>query len=647
MGYLLLRRTKPKRTSWIKDKDIQAVWPSLDEKDFLVDGEPVPSLKMDNRNFLLDGKPFRILSGAIHYFRVVPEYWKDRLLKLKGMGLNTVETYVPWNLHEEVKGQFKFDGSLNIRAFITLAQRLQLFVIVRPGPYICSEWDFGGLPSWLLHDPEMKPRSMYPPFIKATKQYFKRLLPILEPLQFYKGGPIIAFQVENEYGSFNTDDVEYMEYLRSLMIGEGIKELLFTSDNYHGLQKQSLAMPDVLQTINFGGNAWERLKEIKQVQPDKPVLVTEFWDGWFDHWGEEHHTREKESVASSLEEILLLGASFNLYMFHGGTNFGFMNGANSLQPTTTSYDYDAPLSEAGDITPKYIAMRDVLKNHAPKHSVLRGSFELLRVLKNSPKMSYGRVRLDQYMSLSELLQFHVPIESDWVMPMEQLPINNNGGQGYGFVLYQTETAQIPREISIDNVLDRAQVMLNSLLVHTYDASLENTRTAEVKIDDETAKQLKRPCKLQILVENMGRSNYGADNGVWRKGISGAVLINAQSHTELRWKIFSLEFKPDVLSRIQRRKWKALSENQQRGPALYRGTFTINGKPKDTFLSMTKWTKGVCFINGHNLGRYWERGPQQTLYVPAPWLQKGKNEIIVFELHSFSSAEVSFEDTPMF
>lgn len=231
MSYLLLRRSKS------RTDDILVTWPSL---------------KMNKSDFILNGKPLRILSGAIHYFRVVPEYWKDRLLKLKGMGLNTVETYVPWNLHEEVRGQFKFNGNLDISAFVKLAHELDLFVIIRPGPYICSEWDFGGLPSWLLHDPEMEPRSMYPPFIEATERYFQKLLPILVPLQFYRGGPIIAFQIENEYGSFYTDDVKYMGHLKSLMITGGIKELLFTSDNHIGLRKDFLALPDVFLTVNFG-----------------------------------------------------------------------------------------------------------------------------------------------------------------------------------------------------------------------------------------------------------------------------------------------------------------------------------------------------------------------------------------------------------
>jgi len=604
-----------------------------------------PSLKMDEKDFFLNGKPLRILSGAIHYFRVVPEYWKDRLLKLKAMGLNTIETYVAWNLHEEVKGQFKFDGNLDIRAFIKLAQELQLYVIVRPGPYICSEWDFGGLPSWLLHDPHMEPRSMYPPFIEATEQFFKTLLPIFVPLQYSKGGPIIAFQIENEYGSYYSDDVKYMEHLKSLMISEGITELLFTSDNAHGLEKQFLSLSNVLKTINFGASAGPKLEFLSEIQPDKPAMVAEFWDGWFDHWGEMHNKRDPDMVAATMEEILTFGASVNLYMFHGGSNFGFMNGANSLQPTSTSYDYDAPLSEAGDTTPKYNALRNVLKKHAPKHSFPK---DLPAVPKNSSKKAYGKVQITQRMPLSDLLKYHTPIESDKVMPMEQLPINNDGGQGYGFILYQTELTQFPKEILIEKVLDRAQVLLNSLPIYTYDASLEYKSAVEIQVDEKVASLLKKPYKLEILVENMGRTNIGWEMYKLRKGISGKVQINGQTHTKHRWKIFSLEFKPDILSRIKDKgKWRALSKKPKKVPSLYMGTFTINEDPKDTFLHMKDWTKGVCFVNGHNLGRYWIKGPQETLYVPAPWLKKGINELIIFELHSFSSADVSFTASPVF
>lgn len=634
IGYVLLER-KPNSVDFSKETAVERM--------------PRAGLTLRDKEFFLDGKPLRILSGAIHYFRVVPEYWKDRLLKLKAMGLNTVETYVAWNLHEEVKGEFKFDGNLDIKAFIKIAQDLGLYVILRPGPYICSEWDFGGLPSWLLSDPHMKPRSMYPPFVQAGDQYLKALLPIVSPLQYSKGGPIIAFQIENEYGSYPDADVAYLEHLKMVMINGGITELLFTSDN-HGDPFPSL--PNVLRTINFGvrKDAKLKLEELKKTQPDKPVMVMEYWLGWFDHWGRPHHVRDAKAVADTMEEILKFGASVNLYMFHGGTNFGFMNGANELVPVTTSYDYDAPLSEAGDTTAKYHALKAmIIKSYASENSMPPN---LSHVPANSPKKDYGKVEMQQQMTLPELLQHHIPVESDHVMPMEQLPVNNNGGQGYGFILYQAELTDFPKEIVMEQVFDRAQVILDSMLIHTYDASLEDRSSVHVTVNkhltQETIKDLLqlKSHKLEILVENMGRTNIGWDLKKLRKGISGEVKIDDKSHN--KWRIYPLEFKPHTLSRIKEKgTWSDVSAERPQGPHLYRGTFQVNDEPQDTFLNMENWTKGVCFINGHNLGRYWIKGPQGTLYVPAPWLQKGQNELIIFELHDYKSAEVSFTTSPIF
>lgn len=611
-----------------------------------------PSLTYGEKDFFLQGKPLRILSGALHYFRVVPQYWKDRLVKLKAMGLNTVETYVPWNAHEEVKGHFKFDGNLDISAFIKLAKELGLYVILRPGPYICSEWDFGGLPSWLLSDPHMEPRSMYPPFIEAVDQFYKRFLPILVPLQFSKGGPIIAFQLENEYGSYASADVDYMQHLKMIMINGGITELLFTSDNHSGLKKEFLTLQNVLKTINVDvqPNVKQELSYLQEIQPDKPVLIMEYWVGWFDLWGNDKHHDGKSagSVARVLGEILEFGASFNLYMFHGGTNFGFMNGANGLRPTTTSYDYDAPLSEAGDMTPKYRSIKDAIKQHAPEHSLPKN---LPQVSENSSRKDYGKVSLQQFMSLTHLLSYQTPIESGHVMPMEQLRINNNGGQGYGFILYQTELPHYPKEIVMEQVLDRAQILLDSILIQTYDASTRYESPVVIKVSQNHA-QAQRSAeptkhKLEILVENMGRTNFVWDMKRMRKGITGKVTVDGLSPT--KWRIYPLQFKPQDLASIKEKgKWDKVPVKGPIGPFLYNGTFKVSGGPRDTFLDMANWNKGVCFINGHNLGRYWERGPQRTLYVPAPWLRTGDNELIILELHSYmTAAEVSFRTSPFY
>lgn len=617
-------------------------------------------LRTEKGQFMLEGKPFRILSGSIHYFRVVPEYWRDRLLKLKAMGLNTVETYVPWNRHEEVKGQFNFKGILDVVKFIKIAHSLGLYVIVRPGPYICAEWDLGGLPSWLLHDPKMKLRSMYPPFLHAVQKYFKKLLPKLVPLQFSHGGPIIAFQVENEYGSFGDTDLspDYMAYLKTLMVNEGISELLFTSDGVFQMeQKYFPELPGVLKTANFQRNETVNLNRLKKLQPDKPLMVAEFWPGWFDHWGERHHKMEVDKVVTRVLNILRMGASINLFMFHGGTNFGFMNGANAVQnqfkyqPTVTSYDYDAPLSEAGDVTEKFLALRKVFqKYNSPKDEkqVSLGDYQR--------REAYEDVEIQHFLELGEFINLFEPVKTENVMSMEGLPINNNGGQGYGFILYQKELDSVPDEIIIHNVSDRAQVFLDFQLVFTIDYMKREEKIQYIdekelwKVSIKTnLEQLRRKkhdkVQLDILVENMGRVNFLKEMNRQRKGILGDILVDGKKQTG--WKTYPMDFKEGFFDKLSTRsEWRKIKEGELPTiPSMYRGTFGVTGEPKDTFLHMKSWTKGVCFVNGHNLGRYWNIGPQETLYLPAPWLRKGENELLIFELEKCEVPDVPFVTEP--
>jgi beta-galactosidase len=320
---------------------------------------------IDDHGFTLDGKPFRVLGGAIHYFRVPPAYWEDRLRRLKACGLNTVETYVAWNFHEPSPGEFRFEGGADIATYLETAARVGLKAIVRPGPYICSEWDLGGLPAWLLRDPGMRLRCLHQPYIDAVDRYFDRLLRELAPLQCTRGGPILAMQVENEYGSYGNDR-EYLTYLAEGMRRRGVDVPLFTSDGATDSMLQGGTLPGVLKTVNFGSKPGESFAKLKEYQPAGPIMCTEFWNGWFDHWGEPHHRRDPEDAARALDEMLSLGASVVLYMFHGGTNFGFWNGANydrEYQPTISSYDDDAPVGEAGDLRPKYHAVKRVLDKH--------------------------------------------------------------------------------------------------------------------------------------------------------------------------------------------------------------------------------------------------------------------------------------------
>ncbi|MGI6166308.1 MAG: beta-galactosidase [Limnochordia bacterium] len=573
--------------------------------------------KVVGDHFVVDGEQIQIISGAIHYFRVVPEYWKDRLLKMKACGFNTVETYVSWNLHEPQPGQFCFEGGLDIEQFVKEAGEIGLYVIVRPGPYICAEWEFGGLPAWLLADPKMRVRCKYEPYLKAVDRFFDALLPRLVPLQYSQGGPIIAMQVENEYGSFG-NDAGYLRYLKDGMRARGVDVLLFTSDGPSDAMLQGGTLPDVLKIANFGSRTEEAFRKLREYQPEGPLMCGEFWNGWFDHWGEEHKTRSAEDAAQELDTMLGMGASVNVFMFHGGTNFGFLNGANhgnGYEPTITSYDYDAPLSEAGDLTPKYWAFREVIGKYTELPKI-----EFPEV---APKLALGEVRLEESVGLfPSLNRLSEPVSSTVPLPMEEV------GQNYGFILYRTHvTGPRPRmDVIVQELRDRAQVFLNGASVGTLER-WNKEKKLSVAIPKEGA-------RLDLLVENMGRVNYGRYL-LDRKGITEGVLLGYQFLFD--WTMFPLPL--DDLCR--------LSFNQgicQGGPAFYRGHFSVD-EPKDTFLALDGWTKGVCFINGFNLGRYWNRGPQRTLYVPGPILKKGTNEVIVFELHGMEAPVVEFRDQP--
>jgi beta-galactosidase len=573
--------------------------------------------------FLLNGKPFRIISGAMHYFRVRPEYWRDRLEKMRLFGLNTVETYVAWNLHEPRLGDFHFKDGLDLVGFIQTADEVGLKVIVRPGPYICSEWDFGGLPSWLLKDPRIQVRCSYPPYLAAVDRFFDALLPRLVPLQSTQGGPILAMQVENEYGSYGGDKA-YLRHLVDGMRSHGVDVFLFTSDGPRDGTLQGGTLPGILPTVNFAFDAAEALAKLREYHPEGPLMVTEFWSGWFDHWGEQHHISADgsdsiERSVQTLADILAAGASVNFYMFHGGTNFGFMNGANleltGYRADVTSYDYACPLDEAGDPSPRFAAYREVLRRHV----------DLLDIPEPvpSPKKAYGVVTLTEsaglFDSLGALSTKQVSVTPE---PMEYFD------QDYGFILYRTRISG-PRPESMlyaHEVRDRAQVFVDGVPLAVF----------ERETGDEITTLAVPPegIRLDLLVENMGRVNFGPGL-LDRKGIVGGVMLDWQF--QFSWEVYPLPL--DDLSRLE---FKPADASPF--PAFFRGAFTVD-VPADTYLSLPGWTKGVAWINGFNLGRYWNRGPQRTLYVPDPLLKTGNNEIIILELHGAEQLAVEFLDHP--
>lgn len=586
-------------------------------------------LTWNQGQYLLDGQPYRIISGAIHYFRVVPEYWKDRLLKLKASGFNTVETYIAWNVHEPREGEFDFAGMADVESFIRLAGELGLHVIVRPSPFICAEWEFGGLPAWLLSYSDLQLRCRDPLYLAKVDRYYDELIPKFVPLLSTKGGPIIAVQIENEYGSYG-NDTGYLDYLRKGLIDRGIDVLLFTSDGPTDEMLLGGTLPDVHATVNFGSRVKDSFQKYREYRKDEPLMVMEYWNGWFDHWMEDHHVRDGADVAKVLDEMLTEGSSINMYMFHGGTNFGFYNGANHIvtyEPTTTSYDYDAPLSEWGDSTEKLEAVRKVLAKH--------GFTPDCPFPEPIPKVSYGKIKLTEKAELftdAALQQLSRPIQSVNVRPMEKF------GQSYGFILYSTfvKGPRHGQKLYIQDVRDRAQVFLNGRLLGVIERW--NPQPLDISIPAEGA-------KLDILVENMGRVNYGP---LIRdaKGITEGVRIDNQFQFD--WTVRPLPLQPEVLAGLKYDAGDAATVSEERReeqPAFYRGSFEADTLG-DTFLRFDGWHKGIAWVNGFNLGRYWSAGPQRSLYIPGPLLRQGQNEIILFELHSASAnCEIELTDIP--
>ena len=567
--------------------------------------------------FVKDGKPIKLISGAVHYFRNMPDTWEDIFMKMKAMGCNCVETYCAWNMHEKVPGEYDFTGNLNIAKYIETAQKVGLMVIVRPGPYICAEWEFGGLPWWIQADEDMEIRCMNKKYIERFDLYLDRLCAEIKPYLTTNGGSVIMVQCENEYGYYG-DDKEYLNYLKQGFIDRGIDVPLFTSD---GTSKSDLldgTIEGCLPTLNFGSRVEENFKAHDELFPDTPKMCMEMWNGWFDAWGDDkHHTTSAQDYAKVVDDMLTRG-SLNMYMFIGGTNFGFTSGANHYErfaPDVTSYDYDAMLTECGDITPKYMAVREVIKKHIGE--------DLPEIPANREKKAYGKFKLTEsegfFSALSELA---TPVHADIPRCMEKY------GNGYGFIAYRTVLNRDYEDVvlSFERIGDRAQIYINDNLV---DILYINDRL-------ETKISAKAGDVLTVLCENMGRTNFGPKM-MFKKGIAGRCLLDKRIH--FNWDVYTLP-----MNNLDKLSFDGKAFNEK--SAFYRGYFNIEN-PKDTFLKLPNFTKGFVVINGFNLGRYWEIGPQQTLYVPASVLKDGENEIIVFESDGLKGdAEIEFVDTPI-
>lgn len=570
------------------------------------------TFSIGTNDFLLDGKPFLIRCGEMHFARIPREYWQHRLRMARAMGLNTVCAYLFWNVHEPKPGQFYFRDDADVADFCKLAQAEGLKVILRPGPYSCAEWDFGGFPYWLLKIPDIKLRTQDPRYLAACQKYLQAVGKQLAPLQITRGGPIIMVQVENEYGSYGSDK-EYVGILRDNLKQAGFEVPLFTCDGPSQLKNDT--REDLFCVVNFGSGPEGNFKALRAIRPTGPLMCGEYYPGWFDSWGKPHHTGSTQNIVNELRWMLEHNASFSIYMVHGGTSFGFTAGANCppFSPQVTSYDYDAPISEAGWDTPKFHATRELFSKH------LEPGETLPEVPARNPVISIPEIRFSESAALRSNLPFP---------KMESRPKNMELlDQAQGCILYRsTLPAGNAGVLKLTELHDYGLIFLAGKKIATLD---RRRNQGTVQIPARTA-----ATQLDILVDTFGHVNYGGYLHD-RKGITEKVeWISGGETTELTgWQMYSF---PLASSDIRRVKYtRAATET----PAFYRAQFELT-KTGDTFLDLSTWGKGVAWVNGHNLGRFWNIGPHQTLYCPAPWLKKGRNEIVVFELNGATTPAVT-------
>lgn len=569
--------------------------------------------------FYLDSEPFQIISGSIHYFRTVPEYWRDRLEKLVNMGCNTVETYIPWNFHEPKRGEFLWEGMRDICRFIETAKELGLYMIIRPSPYICAEWEFGGLPAWLLTDRNMRLRCSYKPYLDAIKAYYAELMPRLAPYQIDMGENVILMQLENEYGYYG-NDTAYLEFLRDTMRSLGITVPFVTSDGpWSEVIFKSGMVGGALPTGNFGSSAeWQFGQMRKFIGEDKPLMCMEFWNGWFDAWGEEHHTTAPEKAAEALDELLKRG-SVNFYMFEGGTNFGFMSGRNCGNKTAdvTSYDYDAPLTEDGRITEKYERFKEVISKYR--------SFEPIPLTTEIRRKSYGEIVCSGSVDLFSVIgKISAPVRSVYPLSMEEI------GQDYGYILYRLRVDEKISGMWLEKAADRVMCFRDGERLFDVEG--------DVLCQKYEPEEAVSGGVIDLLCENIGRENFDTNLEDQRKGILGGVKINDR-------RCFGYEIFPLPLDGEQISKLDFGGERREGAPAFYRFDFNVD-EAGDTFLDTEGFGRGCAFVNGFNLGRFWNIGPQKRLYIPAPLLKKGANTIVLFENTGKAAEKISLSDKPL-
>ncbi|MCB0752700.1 MAG: beta-galactosidase, partial [Ignavibacteriae bacterium] len=568
--------------------------------------EPTHTFEIGKENFMLDGKPFQIRCGELHFARIPKDYWRHRIQMMKAMGMNTICAYIFWNFHERTPGEFKWDGEADVAQFCKIAQEEGLWVILRPGPYACAEWEMGGLPWWLLKNENISLRTKDPLYINAAQKYLAEVGKVLSPLQITKGGPIIMVQVENEYGFF-ADDAEYMGLMRSAILDAGFKVPLFDCNPPYHLKKG--LRDDLFHVVNFGSNPEPSFKALREILPQGPLMCGEFYSGWFDTWGNPHTFGETEQYLKDMEYMLKTGASFSIYMAHGGTTFGFWAGADRpFKPDVSSYDYGAPVSEAGWTTEKFFATRELISKYLlPDEPKIPDPPAL------NPTTTFPKISLTQFAPIFKNLP--KPIVTENPKTMEYY------NQSRGSILYRTTLpAGSECKLSVDAVHDFGWVFVDGEKLGVIDRRKQNYRM--------TIPERKNDAVIDILVHAMGRINFGPEVHD-RKGLIGEIKFTDVSNNLIQvndWQIFNLAYQDDYLNNIIFEETNTKSNM----PGIWKGQINIENIG-DVFLDVSKWGKGYVWINGNCLGKYWNIGPTQTMYIPAPWLKKSTNEILVLDL----------------
>ncbi len=573
------------------------------------------TFEIGERDFLLDGAPHRVISGALHYFRVHPDQWRDRIRMGRLMGLNTIETYVAWNEHSPERGTFDTSGRLDLDRFLRVVHEEGMHAIVRPGPYICAEFDGGGLPGWLFREEGVGIRSLEPRYLAAVSGYLRRVMDIVAPLQVDRGGPVILLQVENEYGAYGSDHA-YLRALTDLFRECGATVPLTTVDQPVPEMLAAGTLPELHATGSFGSRVPERLAALRAQQPTGPLMCSEFWCGWFDHWGAHHHVADAAASAGELDALLSAGASVNIYMLHGGTNFGLTNGANDkgvYQPTVTSYDYDAPLDEAGRPTEKFWAFREVIARHAPVPELDRAPRAPLHV----PEPA----RLRRLGALADVLP-----DPTWTA-FDEVPTMDAIGRWRGMTRYRVDldAGAAPAVLAFAEVRDRAWVSLDGQPVATL-AREAHERTVTLPAGQGL---------LEILVEDEGRVNYGPRIGE-QKGLIGPATLDGRPLRGWRIAPVALDALPAAAAQFD------LGAAPATGATVWQARVALTG-PADLSLSTAGLGKGLVWVGQSCLGRYWRKGPQQSLFVPAPLTRAGENMVTILELETLDIDELVFLD----